>query len=514
MLRRAHSGSMGSPAVGKVCYAHRPIETLMEEPGLAFFYFDFRDSTKQTVYGLLSCLVYQLASRSSDCNSLLTQFYGKHCGNRPQHPNDDLLVQCLKSMLQVLPNVYLVFDALDECPEATRHKDLFPILQKLIGFKKEGFHLLVTSRPEQDIKKVIMSNLTQDLDLAKSQEIIHHVLDLDKTTDHADDIHHYISKKVSMMEDWSTALRETVQTSLVSKADGMFLLASLQLQTLRRCLPVTVKEVLEALPSSLSDMYRRVLESIDIANRPLAFHIFECLAYACRSLSPKELAEVLIVDFEKNGGSMLKPAYRVQDAVDSLFKICSSLIQVVDIHGVPHSSKIVQFAHLSIRDYLVSTDCMKFYHLEPSHAHTTLAKLCISNLIYPSPLSTLPLGPYAADYWLMHMLESNGLAVDVLGKPLIQLLHPRSHGHFTEWRSAYVHGMSYNTNARALYCAAALGQSVIMQEWLLKSTDIVNMPGGPSGTALCVAAKEGKIQIVSLLLESNVVAVDAQGNDN
>lgn len=193
----------------------------MEEPGLAYFYFDFQDSTKQTLYGLLSCLVYQLAYRSSDCNQLLTEFYGKHFRARPQHPNDDLLFGCLKSMLQVLSNVYLVLDALDECPEATRHKDLLPLLKKLIGSKKEGFHLLVTSRPEQDIKKVLLTHVTHNSDSARSQEVIHHVLDLDITNDHTIDLHHYISKEISIMEAWPMVLQESVQTLLTSKADGM-----------------------------------------------------------------------------------------------------------------------------------------------------------------------------------------------------------------------------------------------------------------------------------------------------
>lgn len=194
-----------------------------------------------------------------------------------------------------------------------------------------------------------------------------------------------------------------------------FLLASLQLQTLRRCLPVAVREVLKTLPSNLNDIYKHVLESIDIVNRPFAFHIFECLAYAFRPLSPQELAEVFIVDFEQS--ATLKPADRVQNAEESLLKICSSLIQVVDIHGEQqNSSKIVQFAHLSIQDYLVSSDSMEVFHLEHSLAHTTLAKLCVSNLIQPSHLERLPLGVYAVDHWLEHILETNGHAINILGK--------------------------------------------------------------------------------------------------
>ncbi|KIK58093.1 hypothetical protein GYMLUDRAFT_706700 [Collybiopsis luxurians FD-317 M1] len=209
----------GKPGSGKSVLCSTIIEALRKEPGLAFFYFDFRDSTKQTVYGVLSSLISQLASHSQKLKSHLTQFYQDHCSSCPEHPDDDLLFKCLTGMLQVLPGVYMVCDALDECPKATREEYLFPLLEKLIGFNYEGLHILITSRPEQDIRKGLLTQSSNDSDL--SNQVIYLTLDLDETNDHAHDIDHYIKEKVSTMEEWSQSLKKTTQELLITKASGI-----------------------------------------------------------------------------------------------------------------------------------------------------------------------------------------------------------------------------------------------------------------------------------------------------
>src|SRR5260370_10605940 len=87
---------------------------------LAFFYCDFRDEQKKNLRGLLSSLLVQLCHQSDSYCSLLFKFYLEHAeGSR--HPSDDDLVRCLANILK-LPGhapVYLIIDALDECPNTS-----------------------------------------------------------------------------------------------------------------------------------------------------------------------------------------------------------------------------------------------------------------------------------------------------------------------------------------------------------------------------------------------------------
>jgi hypothetical protein len=84
---------------------------------LAFFYCDFREEEKTGLRGLLSSLLAQLCHQSDPYCDILSKFYSEHAkGLRP--PSDDALMGCLKDLLNSpgLAPVYLIVDALDECP--------------------------------------------------------------------------------------------------------------------------------------------------------------------------------------------------------------------------------------------------------------------------------------------------------------------------------------------------------------------------------------------------------------
>jgi len=84
---------------------------------LAFFYCDFRDNQKKVCRGLLTSLLVQLCGQSDAYYDCLSKFYLAH-SDGSQHASDSELAQCLKRLLE-LPEqatVYVVIDALDECP--------------------------------------------------------------------------------------------------------------------------------------------------------------------------------------------------------------------------------------------------------------------------------------------------------------------------------------------------------------------------------------------------------------
>ena len=127
---------------------------------MAFFYCDFRDSNKQNRHGLLSSLVVQLSDRSHRHFDVLEGLHLKH-GSGAQKPSDDELIQCLYDML-TLPDqqpIYLIIDALDECPDTSGmpspREQVLDLVKELVELSSPNLRLCVTSRPEIDIRRAL-----------------------------------------------------------------------------------------------------------------------------------------------------------------------------------------------------------------------------------------------------------------------------------------------------------------------------------------------------------------------
>jgi len=107
---------------------------------VAYYYFDFRDAKKQDCYGLLSSLISQLSAESDSCYNVLSQLYSAN--NRgTRTPNISALKNCLMSMLS-LPGqglIYIIVDALDECPNFSRtpaaREKVLELIEELVDLK-------------------------------------------------------------------------------------------------------------------------------------------------------------------------------------------------------------------------------------------------------------------------------------------------------------------------------------------------------------------------------------------
>ena len=124
---------------------------------MSYFYFDFRESEKRHRRGLLTSLIFQLSAESDPCYQILSRLYSDHARGT-QEPSENALLQCLFEMLRVpgQPPIYLIIDALDECPNIsgmpTARERVLEFLEELVSLNLSNVHICVSSRLESDIR--------------------------------------------------------------------------------------------------------------------------------------------------------------------------------------------------------------------------------------------------------------------------------------------------------------------------------------------------------------------------
>ena len=183
---------------------------------LAFHYYDFREKEKKDRRGLLSSVLFQLCDQSESYHGIFSTFYSTH-RDGAQSPSDDELARCLKDLLE-LPGqapVYLIVDALDECPDTSalpsRREEVLTLMEELIELQLPNLRLCVTSRPEADIKSVF-------------DPLTSYVVSLHGEKGQMQDINNYIQSVVStnrQMRKWKPEHKQLVIDALTKAADGM-----------------------------------------------------------------------------------------------------------------------------------------------------------------------------------------------------------------------------------------------------------------------------------------------------
>jgi hypothetical protein len=183
---------------------------------MAFYYFDFRDVKKQDLYGLLSSLLSQLSAKSDSCYAVLSQLYSDNASGTAK-PDNIELTECIKDILGLEGQgpIYIIIDALDECPDTSEtpsaREEVLELIDELINLNLPNVYLCVASRPEIDIRKA--------LEPLKPLEISLHDEDGQKN-----DIIEYIKSVIysdRKMRNWREEDKQLVVDTLSDKADGM-----------------------------------------------------------------------------------------------------------------------------------------------------------------------------------------------------------------------------------------------------------------------------------------------------
>ena len=182
---------------------------------LAFFYFDFRDKDKkQDFRNFITSLLVQLSACSKTCCEIIFRLYSSH-GKGTQQPSNGALTNCLREMLSVPAQpIYIIIDALDECPNLsgipTPREVVLNLLGGLACMGLRNLHMCVTSRPEGDIKRAL-------------QPLPHNAVSLHDETGQMKDISDYVSGIAYSDKMWRLrdGEKKLVVEELSNKADGM-----------------------------------------------------------------------------------------------------------------------------------------------------------------------------------------------------------------------------------------------------------------------------------------------------
>ena len=504
---------------------------------IAYFYCDFRDLKKQDASGLLSSLIIQLAAKSDPCCNILSDLYS-NCDAGSRQPGDDVLLDCLEKMLniEVLPTIFIIIDGLDECPDVSGlvppRERVLELIEKLVEYRFSNVRICVTSRPEADIQASLAPRASHTVTLHEEHG---------QKKDICDYVRHIVYSD-RRMRGWKVEDKEMVIDSLSQRGNGMYVVTTMQsythlthscrfrwivcqLEVLRNCFPSTIRRALNGLPTSLDETYERILLGIAEERQEYTQRLLHCLSVSIRPLRVEELADILAIKFEANSLPHYDVNWRPENPEEAVLFSCSSLITVVDVDG----SRVVQFAHFSVKEYLTSTrlanakEYLSRHYILPHSAHTILAQASLSVLlaldsqIDKETVAKYPLTTYAARYWIDHARFDD---VSSSTEGAMQRLFDPAKPHFAIWVWVYDIDLPFRdilfaprpTRPRAvpLYYAALCGFPDLTKHLIDTCPQDISSSGGYFTTPLQAALTMGNAGVAMLLLEHGA---DMAGQD-
>nr|POE59396.1 isoform 2 of ankyrin repeat domain-containing protein 50 [Quercus suber] len=469
------------------------------------------------------------------------------------HHRDNLIAQLLgleelekilDSCFEAYDEVFLLIDALDECPESedVRHSTL----ECLAGLLQRAprLKILATSRELPDIRT--------SMTVLRSEEmrLVSRFIDAD--------IRRYVGGCLSRDYRLSRLDGKTktfIEETIAAKADGMFRWAHCQLQELKKLKvtrPSIIIKALYDLPMTLDETYERILLGIEQSCRMDALRLLRWLAYARAPPSLGELVEVLVIDLTKEGSVEAEDRPGLKDALE----ILSGLVILEeeteddsDIYARRRALKWrqqtqkdyieltsrfqrtadikIRLAHFSIKEYLESTRILegsaKDFYFNSAREHNILSQSCLVYLSYYSSsdekllteqdLVTFPLLQYAAESWCYH---SGFGKVD---KPTQEIALLRTESTLHSWLRVHQPDQSWRGAFRGLcnigsglYYASLQGLHYVVDGLLEMGAD-VDAQGGFHGNALQAASVRGHDNVVQMLLAANAEVI-AQGGEH
>ncbi|KAJ9634654.1 hypothetical protein H2199_008939 [Coniosporium tulheliwenetii] len=529
----------GKPGAGKTVLASNVLEYITDftvkrgmrrETGVSFAYYNYRSPEFGDSSLIVSAFIKQLCRKKDTVPPSLLKL--KHDSLAPSTATaQGLFIE----LARAFDEVFVIIDALDECPRDERHQILKFICEA--GKSLPCAKIFVTSRRENDIVTAFKDNNIPTIEI-KAENV-------------AEDIRLFVENQVDLLRKGvhgkklflnSSALADKIIATLTNKAEGMFLWVKLQLESLCRISQARkdrlIEEALHTLPRGLDATYRRIIDQIDSQEgymKDLALKCFMWVLYSKTPLRTQELRHALAISDTCKCREDLE-----LDDIDVILDACANLF-VEEYHGIRPIHYSVQEFFTNPPAGVLQKSCLKqigepdfvrigWAGLKPPQYALHLA--CFAGLIEAATRlveegvdinesdekGTGPLY-YALDNKHIHIVElllGNGADVNVQGGHFGNALQAASYYGYREVVELLLSkGADVNAQGgyygNALQAASFNGNKEVVELLLSKGAD-VNAQGGKYGNALQAASFNGNKEVVELLL-SEGADVNAQGGE-
>ena len=351
----------GLPGIGKTSLAHSICATLDDQGQLAGAFFCRRDDPNfSEPRNIRSTLITKLAGVFPPFRSMVANRLRKSPNLKPETMTESVFLGFFQNF-PYSPDHFLVFviDAFDECGDRhsrPAHLKLLTSVAACVSWLK----IIITSRPEADIKRFFNQSSYLQYDLATDQEANH-------------DLRNFAQREFGKVADewyfpapWPT---NSLLDRLISRANGLFIFIKTLVLALERCEDPT--EFLKAAcddsaGSGLKPLYRlysSILESRIVHSKAEFQRMVGVVLAAApyRSLCEETIAEL--------AGMRPNLAKKWVDDLSSL------------LYRDEGTNGGIRVRHLSISDFLVNDSCPCDYRINPQDANVQLGIVCLKTMV-------------------------------------------------------------------------------------------------------------------------------------
>ncbi|KAJ7027293.1 hypothetical protein C8F04DRAFT_92936 [Mycena alexandri] len=494
----------GKPGVGKTilaskCVHHLQSNVLQPGVGVACIFFDYRLSSSQTTVKVLGSVLRQLLIDSPSVPESLEPLHTAFTSGRTPPSSLGDFKGALAAQLQLYSHVYLVVDALDECLE-DQQGEFIAEIQALMNTGR--LRVWITSRDIAAIGQQFKNNPRIDL-LAHNEDVRSYILQ-----------RIWKEKRLQSLLDGDSLLEQKIVEEVTKKADGMFLLVQLHMDTLasknnRKAL----RDALSTLPKEIYRSYDDAMSRIDSQgpdDSQLARKLFMWLAYGEKwSLFTDHIHYALAIS-----PGMVEMDLDAITSVEILSTICAGLIVAGDHLGP------VRFVHYTTQEYFRLETSQKHFRLNEiteyfelpmditfPFAHFSIATTCFTylsfkDLKFSDPeyryRDVSPLFEYSVRHWGDHAQRCEHMLCTIPRARDLVLKFFKNEAEFMH--GLYnVEGQGWSLTFRLLHILARFGSTELMA-MILESGAGIDCLDGQGRTPLMHAVKYNHLPMVKFLI--------------
>lgn len=394
---------------------------VLPEESIIYFFCKENDADRDNPLSILRTFIFQLLNHPVHKPQLIPVVHKvfERSGTPSADSSVDLCV-LLKEILDMLPPVYCVIDALDECNN--KNEQMARFLTQLTE----------RSKSEPAVLKIFAASRSNESHMTESRIKEHWSWFLVAEDNVKSDIDAFISKRI----DESVILRDDrrrakVRSRISQGAGGMILWAKLMLDELSEAEPWDVDNLLDKMPDKLPGVYELMLKRRMSPASPRAKPLdrFQIALYwitiAPRPFLLDELLQALAVAAGLRSHEDYSPEFK-EESMKRLQKACGSLIVIL-------GDTSVQLVHTSLRQYLLSGDINTLsphnstnppQNIDQMQIHKDLAETCLlynqftcfekSHYSPSFDFTIYSFLKYATSNWIYHVTHSKPNDDDLL----------------------------------------------------------------------------------------------------